>query len=72
LCAGVLFLAIVFFTRYVSLGSVIAAAAIPWCVWWLSDSRPLLTAAVAGALLIIFAHRGNIARLAHGTESQIR
>jgi acyl phosphate:glycerol-3-phosphate acyltransferase len=72
LCAGVLFLAIVFFTRYVSLGSVIAAAAIPWFVWWLSDSRALLTAAVAGALLIIFAHRENIARLAHGTESQIR
>src|SRR6185503_18167039 len=29
LCAGVLFLAIVFFTRYVSLGSIVAAATIP-------------------------------------------
>ena len=71
LCAGVLFLAIVFFTRYVSLGSMIAAATIPLFVWGQSDSRPLLIAAVVGALLIVFAHRGNIGRLAHGTESQI-
>ena len=71
LCAGVLFLAIVFFTRYVSLGSMVAAAAIPLFVWLLNDSRPLLFAAVLGALLIVFAHRGNIGRLAHGTESQI-
>lgn len=72
LCAGVLFLAIVFFTRYVSLGSMIAAATIPFFVWLRSDSFPLLIAAVVGALLIVFAHRGNIGRLAHGTESQIR
>ena len=71
LCAGVLFLAIVFFTRYVSLGSMVAAAAIPLFVWLLNDSRPLLFAAVLGALLIVFAHRGNIGRLAHGTEAQI-
>lgn len=71
LCAGVLFLAIVVSTRYVSLGSMIAAAMIPVFVWLQSDSRALLIAAVVGALLIVFAHRGNIRRLAHGTESQI-
>ena len=71
LCAGVLFLAIVFFTRYVSLGSILAAATIPLFVWLQSDSRPLLIAAVLGALLIVFAHRRNIGRLAHGTESRI-
>jgi len=31
----------------------------------------LLVAAVAGAALIVFAHRGNIQRLASGTESRI-
>jgi len=72
LCAGVLFLAIVFFTRYVSLGSIVAAATIPLFVWLQSDSRPLLIAALLGALLIVFAHRGNIDRLAHGTEARIR
>jgi glycerol-3-phosphate acyltransferase PlsY len=78
LCAGFIFVAIVFFTRYVSLGSMIAAATIPLFVWLqtvfvapLTDLRPLLAAAIAGALLIIFAHRGNIERLARGTESQI-
>jgi acyl phosphate:glycerol-3-phosphate acyltransferase len=78
LCAGVIFVSIVFFTRYVSLGSIMAAALIPLLVWLqnvfvepVADLRPLLTAAVAGALLIVFAHRGNIERLARGTESQI-
>ena len=71
LCAGVIFLAIVFSTRYVSLGSMIGAAAIPLFVWLLNDSRPLLTAAIVGALLIVFAHRGNIGRLAQRTESRI-
>ena len=78
LCAGVIFLAIVLFTRYVSLGSIVAAIMIPLFVWlqsvfvWpVADLRPLLTAAILGALLIVFAHRGNIGRLARGVESQI-
>jgi acyl phosphate:glycerol-3-phosphate acyltransferase len=78
LCAGVLFVAIVFLTRFVSLGSITAAATIPLFVWLQSvfvepvaDLRPLLTAAIVGALLIIFAHRGNIGRLARGTEARI-
>ena len=78
LCAGVLFIAIVALTRYVSLGSIIAALTIPLFIWLqavfvepVADLRPLLTAAITGALLILFAHRGNIARLARGTESQI-
>jgi glycerol-3-phosphate acyltransferase PlsY len=78
LCAGVLFVAIVWFTRFVSLGSIVAAATIPLFVWLQSafvepvaDLRPLLTAAIVGAVLIVFAHRGNIQRLANGTESQI-
>ena len=71
LCAGVVFVAIVVLTRYVSLGSMTAAVLIPVLVWLQSDSQPLLVAAVAGAALIVFAHRGNIQRLASGTESRI-
>ena len=71
LCAGVIFVAIVALTRYVSLGSIVAAVLIPVFVWWQSDWRPLLIAAVVGAALIVFAHRGNIQRLASGTESRI-
>jgi glycerol-3-phosphate acyltransferase PlsY len=79
LCAGIIFVVVVRLTKYVSLGSMVAAAMIPLFVWMdmilikpLADLRPLLTAAVAGAMLIIFAHRGNIGRLAQGTESKFR
>ena len=78
LCAGVIFVSVVFFTRYVSLGSMIAAVMVPLFVFVQSrfvtpvaDLRPLLTAAIVVALLILFAHRGNIERLARGTESRI-
>lgn len=78
LCAGVLFVAIVALTRYVSLGSIVAAVTIPLFVWLqavfvepVADLRPLLAASITGAALIVFAHRGNIGRLARGTESQI-
>ena len=71
LCAGVVFVAIVLLTRYVSLGSITAAILIPVLVWVQSDSRTLLVAAIVGAALIVFAHRGNLQRLASGTESRI-
>lgn len=78
-CAGLIFVAIVWATRYVSLGSITAAAVLPLSVWVLSnymeqaESRaPLLTAALAGAAIIIFMHRANIARLLSGTESKFR
>jgi glycerol-3-phosphate acyltransferase PlsY len=71
LCAGVVFVSIVLLTRYVSLGSITAAILIPVLVWVQSDSQSLLTAAIVGAALIVFAHRGNIQRLASGTESRI-
>ena len=71
LCAGVIFLAIVVTTRYVSLGSIIAAVLVPVFVWFQSGLQPVLTAAIVAAALIVLAHRGNIKRLASRTESQI-
>jgi glycerol-3-phosphate acyltransferase PlsY len=79
LCAGLVFVIVVALTRYVSLASLAAAVLIPFFLWlqkWLvqpaADIRPPLTAAVGAALLIIFAHRGNIRRLIDGTESKFR
>lgn len=76
-CAGVVFIAIVLFTRYVSLASMTAALLVPVFSWLLDtfgrpvvDSHPTLISSIA-ALLILFAHRGNIKRLARGTESRI-
>ncbi|HSK63524.1 MAG TPA: glycerol-3-phosphate 1-O-acyltransferase PlsY [Pyrinomonadaceae bacterium] len=68
--AGVVFLVVVLITRYVSLGSIVAAATIPMFAGLSGLSFPELTCAVAGALLIIFAHRTNIGRLIRGTESK--
>ena len=76
--AGVIFLVIVLLTRYVSLGSIVAAATIPLFVLIrnyitpVAEFAPLLSAAIAGAALIIFAHRGNIERLIKRTESRFR
>lgn len=77
MAAGVIFLAVVLLTRYVSLGSITAAATIPLFVWLqhglikpVGNLWPTMFAAVIGAALIILAHRGNIHRLVHGTESK--
>jgi glycerol-3-phosphate acyltransferase PlsY len=76
--AGVVFLVIVLLTRYVSLGSIVAAAAIPLLILIQNyimpriDFWPLLTAAIAGAALIIFAHRSNIERLIKRNEPKFK
>ena len=73
LCMALLFLIVVAAFRYVSLASVITAAAFPLLAWTFheySDSRQLLLIA-AVSLLVIWKHRQNIARLGAGTESRL-
>ncbi len=75
--AGILFLSVVWFTRYVSLGSIVAAVTLPLLVvaqnlFVHSWDLPKITAAAAGALLIVFAHRANVRRLIDGTESKFK
>jgi glycerol-3-phosphate acyltransferase PlsY len=69
----VLFAAIVAFTRYVSLGSILAAATFPVALWWLEGDKfpaPALAMCAAVALLVILRHHQNIGRLLAGTESR--
>ena len=77
--AAVIFALVVWRTRYVSLGSMLAAAAIP--VFVLVQHRfgrpvealvPMMSAAIAGAVLIVFAHRENIRRLIDGNENRFK
>jgi glycerol-3-phosphate acyltransferase PlsY len=73
LAAVLLFLLVVIFWRYVSVGSVSAAAAMPLLVYFLWAPRhapplALTVGALAAALLIIYKHRGNLRRLLEGTE----
>jgi glycerol-3-phosphate acyltransferase PlsY len=77
--AAILFVLIVWKTRYVSLGSVVAAMSIPVFIFVqnafirpVSPLAPVIGASTIGAALIIFAHRGNIGRLIEGTESKFK
>jgi acyl phosphate:glycerol-3-phosphate acyltransferase len=79
LCALLVLLPIVWITRYVSLGSIVAAASFPVFVFFLTQSdswsrsrRPLITTAVAVAALIVVMHRENIGRLIRGTENKLK
>ena len=65
-------LAIVAVTRYVSLGSIVAAALVPVLAWLWGYETPYILFGVLAALLIIVRHHANIGRLLNGTESKIR
>jgi glycerol-3-phosphate acyltransferase PlsY len=60
---------VVLLTRYVSLGSVTAAVACPFlCLWLDPDFVPYVIVMV---LIVIFKHRANLVRLAHGEENKL-
>ena len=74
LAAG--FVAIIFFSRYVSLGSILVAACYPIALFLLDIGMErvfgvemLCSLGMAG--LVIWAHRSNIGRLLAGTESKL-
>jgi glycerol-3-phosphate acyltransferase PlsY len=62
-------------TRYVSVASIVAAAALPLIVFvtsWLSRTtgKLLFYSSVCLAAVVIWRHRSNVSRLIHGTESR--
>ena len=65
------FIATVWITRYVSLGSVVATAALPLLAWLLDAPMPVVAGGTIAALLIIPRHAGNLARVADGTERRL-
>ena len=71
--AGLFVLTLVIF-RYVSLGSVVAAALFPLLVWYLhplQDPRAGVGIISMASLLIIVRHQKNIRRLLAGTENRL-
>jgi glycerol-3-phosphate acyltransferase PlsY len=73
LIAVLVFAATVALTRYVSLGSILAAAALPLAVRATAPQVPGLGwISVAIAFLVIGRHWGNIGRLLQGTEHRFR
>ena len=67
------FALVVALTRWVSLGSILAAIAVPAAYLGLygTENRLLAGALVVMGLLVVVKHRANIRRLLHGTEPRI-
>ena len=55
-------------TRFVSLGSIVATVLLPIIQWSTPGRRPVDIGATVVAALILFRHRGNVARLWSRTE----
>ncbi|HEX4264099.1 MAG TPA: glycerol-3-phosphate 1-O-acyltransferase PlsY [Verrucomicrobiae bacterium] len=64
----ILFLA----TRYVSVGSIAAAFALPFATWFTQHDVGLTAVMAAIGALAILKHRKNIQRLLNGTENRIQ
>jgi glycerol-3-phosphate acyltransferase PlsY len=71
LAASLLFLVIVWTTRYISLGSIAATVALPSVAWLTGEPVAVVVVAAATGVLILFRHRGNIRRLFAGTERRM-
>jgi acyl phosphate:glycerol-3-phosphate acyltransferase len=76
IAAAVLWLVVVAFWRYVSLGSIAAAAAMPILIYLLYAPGHVPASILSAgtmfiALMVIWKHRGNVQRLINGTENRI-
>jgi glycerol-3-phosphate acyltransferase PlsY len=65
----IVFVVIVAWTRYISLGSIVGAATFPLAVWLIEKSPMPVAAAIIGGIFIIYKHSSNIRRLRTGTEN---
>ena len=58
-------------TRYVSVGSIGAAAALPFASWLTGESHLKVMVTAAMGVLAIYKHKENIRRLLNGTERRL-
>lgn len=77
MAAAIVFVVVVWRTRFVSLGSILAAAFVPlwvWAMhWWIEpiiNFVPVIAALIASSAIIIAKHHENIQRLVAGTENK--
>jgi len=72
LLAILVFAAVVWQTRYVSAGSLAAAAVLPAVLWWQARAvTPLVAVGAAVAAFVFWTHRDNIGRLRRGEERRV-
>jgi glycerol-3-phosphate acyltransferase PlsY len=71
LVTTLVFVAVVALSKYVSLGSILGALVFPFAMWLVNrPPRSILYASIFAAVLVIYRHKGNIARLRAGKESR--
>lgn len=63
---------IFYFTRYVSLASIVAAALVPVMMYSLGEKSEFLYFGFLAAAFVIIRHKANIIRLVHGEELKIK
>jgi glycerol-3-phosphate acyltransferase PlsY len=70
LVAELLWIIVFYFTRYVSLASLVAAGALPLAIliWTRNLASPVFVASVIITLFVFWTHRANIGRLRRGEE----
>src|SRR5258708_32334227 len=60
-------------TRYISAGSILAAATFPLGVWLSDHPTPnVVLAALIAAVIVIYRHKGNMERMRSGKEPGLR
>lgn len=67
---GVVFLLAVALTRYISLGSVLAAVSVPLLILLLGRPLPLVLCSIAIGALIVWRHGENLGRILAGNENR--
>jgi glycerol-3-phosphate acyltransferase PlsY len=73
LIAFVIFIIFIALTKYMSVGSIAAAIALPAAVWILQPHNYFLgSVTIALGILAIYKHKSNIKRLLAGTENRLR
>lgn len=63
---------VTWFSRYVSLGSIVALALAPVIMWFLNSPSAYIVYALVVAIYVIYLHRENIKRLLAGNENKVR
>jgi glycerol-3-phosphate acyltransferase PlsY len=71
LATVVVCVAVVWYSGFMSLGSITAAALFPLLVWFDRGVSPVLWGALLVATFICWTHRANMVRLRNGTESRL-
>jgi len=72
LIAGAIFIITVAVSRYISLGSVLAALSVPMAVLLLGRPQAIFVSSLGVGLLIVWRHRSNIRRLLDGSENRFK